>query len=107
MSPTQIRIFMAVVLIAFLGVIIAIGTVAGKVSYISADTILEENQGVKIPRYRLNVAIETHENYRPNSEIRLIPGMTAQLDIKSGTRTIFSYLTRPLTKTLDEALTEK
>ena len=83
------------------------GTVAGKVSYISADTILEENQGMKIPRYRLNVAIEPQENHRPNSEIRLIPGMTAQLDIKSGTRTIFSYLTRPLTKTLDEALTEK
>lgn len=83
------------------------GTVSGKVSYISADTILEENQGIKIPQYRLNVAIDLPENQPTYSAIKLIPGMTAQLDIKSGSRTIFSYLTRPLTKTLDEAFTEK
>ena len=88
-------------------IILSLAPVSGKVSYISADTILEENQGIKIPQYRLNVAIDLPENQPTYSAIKLIPGMTAQSDIKSGSRTIFSYLTRPLTKTLDEAFTEK
>jgi len=37
----------------------------------------------------------------------LQPGMTAQVDIKTGTQSVFDYLTKPITKTLSESMGER
>jgi adhesin transport system membrane fusion protein len=33
--------------------------------------------------------------------------MTVTVDIKTGTRTVFEYITKPITKTISESLSEK
>ena len=40
-------------------------------------------------------------------EIVIKPGMTASVDIKAMERTVLSYLTKPITKTLSEGLGER
>jgi multidrug efflux pump subunit AcrA (membrane-fusion protein) len=35
------------------------------------------------------------------------PGMTATLEISTGSQTVLSYLTKPVTKTLSESLGER
>ena len=39
--------------------------------------------------------------------LQLIPGMTAQVDIVTGKRSIISYISSPITKTLTSAFKEK
>lgn len=46
---------------------------------------------------------------RPKSKgerIEIQPGMTVVAEIKTGTRTVFDYLTKPITKTVSESLIE-
>jgi multidrug efflux pump subunit AcrA (membrane-fusion protein) len=40
-------------------------------------------------------------------EINLTPGMTAQVDIITGDRSVLTYLTKPIIKTFSEAFHEK
>ena len=40
-------------------------------------------------------------------EIIIKPGMTASVDIKALERTVLSYFTKPITKTLSEGLGER
>ena len=42
-----------------------------------------------------------------SDEIVIKPGMTASVDIKAMERTVLSYLTKPITKTLSEGLGER
>lgn len=83
------------------------GYLKGRVTYISADTILEESRGIKVPYYRVYVAIDSSTTSLEKPTFDLIPGMTVALDIKAGRRSVLSYLTRPVTRALDQALTER
>ena len=40
-------------------------------------------------------------------QIEIRPGMTATLDIKTGTRSVLSFLMKPLTKTFGDAMGER
>jgi multidrug efflux pump subunit AcrA (membrane-fusion protein) len=40
-------------------------------------------------------------------KLALVPGMEAQVDVITGKRTILSYVTAPITATLQEAFTEQ
>ena len=42
-----------------------------------------------------------------SDEIKLRPGLTATVEIKALDRTVLSYLTKPLTKTLNQSLGER
>jgi len=85
------------------------GAGKGVVSYISPDTISEEGaDGRKDVFYRVNVEVEVSD-MRPKKQgerIEVQPGMTVVAEIKTGTQTVFDYLTKPITKTLSESLTE-
>jgi adhesin transport system membrane fusion protein len=84
------------------------GVLHGEVSYISADTIAEMVQGVEQPYYR--VQIKTSSEWlagHGKDSIRVQPGMTASIEVATGRRTVLNYLSKPITKTLDESLGEK
>lgn len=72
------------------------GTLNGKVSDVSADTLLDEREG----RY-YRVMLEAKGN---NQDIEILPGMTAVADIVVGKRTVISYLLSPLLRFSDRAL---
>ncbi|MCC6219184.1 MAG: HlyD family type I secretion periplasmic adaptor subunit [Aquabacterium sp.] len=84
------------------------GALPGEVVYISADTLTEEVRGSEQPYYR--VQIKTHARHlvgRENQRIVIQPGMTSSVEIKTGSSTVWRYLTKPITKTLHESLGER
>lgn len=84
------------------------GAMNGEISYISPDTLEENTAQGKHPYYRALVLIREAEFKSRNTEdIEIRPGMTANIDIKARERTVFSYLTKPVTKTLGQAFGER
>jgi adhesin transport system membrane fusion protein len=85
------------------------GAGKGVVSYISPDTLSDEGaDGRKEVYYRVNVEVDVSD-MRPkkqNERIEIQPGMTVVAEIKTGSQTVFDYLTKPITKTLSESLSE-
>ncbi len=85
------------------------GSGAGSVSYISADTLTEQSPRGEVSYYRVHVSVDAAEmqQRRPQERIEVQPGMTATVEIKTGENTVMRYLTKPITKTVSEALTER
>ena len=44
---------------------------------------------------------------RPEEPMVITPGMTVTVEVRTRDRTVFSYITKPITKTLSESLTER
>ncbi len=84
------------------------GALEGVVNYISPDTLNEEVRGVDQPYYRVHIKTGGHNLVGLNNErIEIQPGMTATVEIKTGKKTVLSYLTKPITKTLSESMGER
>jgi adhesin transport system membrane fusion protein len=83
------------------------GSFAGRVDYISADTLREDTKQGEQTYYRVKISMSKNAlvSHKGNT-IELQPGMTAQVDIRTGTQTVLSYLTKPITKTLSESMGE-
>ncbi len=83
------------------------GAMNGTVNYISPDTLIEQTPKGEEPYYRVLVVITGAEFEGREDEIVIKPGMTASVDIKAMERTVLSYLTKPITKTLSEGMGER
>lgn len=84
------------------------GGVEAKVIYVSADTLKEESsQGEEI-YYRVHVIpLQLPITTTIGRKVEMLPGMTAQVSIKTDKRTVMDYLLKPLRKTLSQAFGEK
>ena len=85
------------------------GTIEGSVVFISGDTIVENNaRGAEETFYKAHIAVPKGRiTTSVGKEINLIPGMTGQVDIKTGDRTVIKYMLKPIVKTLDSSFGEK
>jgi membrane fusion protein, adhesin transport system len=83
------------------------GELKAKVSYISSDAITESSIRGEMAFYRVRIEIAKDELTGRQKEIALRPGMTATVDVKSGNRTVLSYLIKPISKMMHESLNEK
>ena len=83
------------------------GAMTGTVNYISPDTLMEKTPKGEEPYYRVLIVITGVEFKGREDKIVIKPGMTASVDIKAMERTVLSYLTKPITKTLSEGLGER
>ncbi len=84
------------------------GIFNGKVAYISPDTLKEKtSEGEKL-YFRVQIELNQQQLMsKIGKEINLTPGMTAQVDIITGDRSVLTYLTKPIIKTFSEAFHEK
>lgn len=84
------------------------GTLNGHVVYVSPDTLLDETRQGAVPYYRVHVALDdaVFKGDRSNA-IHVKPGMTATVEIKANTRTVLSFLVKPIAKTLQESMGER
>ena len=84
------------------------GSMNGSVSYVSADALTEDTKAGPTTYYRAKINIGESQ-FKGNSakDIEVKPGMTATVDIKTGSRSILSYILKPLTKTLYQSMGEK
>jgi adhesin transport system membrane fusion protein len=84
------------------------GAMNGVVTYVSPDTLVEESKAGPVTYYRIKVSIgEAEYKGKAIGDIEVRPGMTATADIKTGLRSVLSFILKPLTKTLNESLGER
>ncbi|MFM7000894.1 MAG: HlyD family efflux transporter periplasmic adaptor subunit, partial [Limnohabitans sp.] len=84
------------------------GGMRGTVSYISPDVLTEESKQGPVTYYRVRVMITgTEFTGDKASQIQVRPGLTASVEIKAMERTVLSYLTKPLAKTVSMSMGEK
>ncbi|MBU1464790.1 hemolysin secretion protein D [Marinomonas sp. UCMA 3892] len=84
------------------------GGVEAKVVYVSADTLKEESSKGEEIYYRVHVIpLQQPITTTIGRQIEMLPGMTAQVSIKTDKRTLMDYLLKPLRKTLSQAFGEK
>jgi adhesin transport system membrane fusion protein len=84
------------------------GDLPGTLTYISADTLTEDLRQGEQPYYRVRVRTMGRKfSGAPEKDLEIQPGMTATVEIKTGTNTVLNYLVKPIVKTLQLALKER
>lgn len=78
------------------------GRIDGNIMSISADAISDPQTGEQF--YLADVSISGMLYEDDGSEVTLLPGMVASIDVLSGKRTILDYFWQPIAKTKDKAL---
>lgn len=73
------------------------GTLNGTIEYISPSAIVNEDLGVV---YKVKIKFDKEQN----KNIKILPGMTTTLEIKSGKKKIIEYFLESFEKTIDNAL---
>lgn len=86
------------------------GAAEGEVIFVSPDTTVAPREGGgQDSFYRVQLAVDTStmRPKNPGERIVIQPGMTATAEIKTGSTTVFRYLTKPILKTTSESMTER
>lgn len=84
------------------------GDLPGTLIYISADTLSEDLKQGEKPYYRARVRTNGRKfSARSDANLEILPGMTATVEIKTGSNTVMHYITKPVVKTLQESLGER
>lgn len=84
------------------------GSLPGKLTYISADTMSEDLKQGEQAYYRVQVKTESVQfERRANETLSLQPGMTASIEVKTGQNTVLMYLLKPIVKTLNNSMGER
>lgn len=81
------------------------GGLRGEVLQVSADSVYDE---VERETY-YTVLIETDRSYlsRGGQRLPIVPGMICDVEIITGRKSVLSYLMKPITRGLSEAMTER
>ena len=84
------------------------GDLSGTLTYLSADTLVDNSDSGTVPYYRAQVTT-TGDRFSKQAlpGLEILPGMTATVEIKTGRSTVLSYLTKPLVKTVSESFTDR
>jgi adhesin transport system membrane fusion protein len=74
----------------------------GNVISISADALSDQQTGQQY--YLVDVSLEGTLYEADGTEVTILPGMVASIDVLSGKRTVLDYFWQPIAKTKDKAL---
>ncbi|MFZ3053815.1 MAG: HlyD family efflux transporter periplasmic adaptor subunit [Sulfuricurvum sp.] len=84
------------------------GIFHGTVKYISPDTLVEKTERGDKNYFRVLIALDqTQLVSKAGKKIEIAPGMSAEVDIITGSRSVLAYLTKPVTKTFSESFHER
>jgi membrane fusion protein, adhesin transport system len=81
------------------------GSLKGEVKFISADTFEDERRDGE-PYYRVTLSVDLDSLTDRQQGIEIRPGMRAQVELQTGSKTILQYLMKPLYKS-QEAFRER
>lgn len=82
------------------------GSLKGKVENISPDTLREDRKAGEETFYRVLVSTGQSRLVHQGQALPIMPGMTGNVDILTGRRTVFDYFLRPVLK-IEEAFRER
>ncbi len=84
------------------------GAAPGTVTYVSADTLKEQSERGTEVFYRVHVKPDGPPVLTATGRtLEIVPGMTAQVNIQTGRRSLMDVLLKPLRKTLNESFGER
>jgi arylsulfatase A-like enzyme len=81
------------------------GGLDATVEEISADAITDEQRGESF--FRVRVRTEKNHLGVDHDPLPIIPGMTTQVDIMTGEKTVLNYLLKPIRRAQERALRER
>jgi adhesin transport system membrane fusion protein len=84
------------------------GGIEGVVEHISADAIIDDRPGVRPDAFylvRVRTRGPSHDAH--HGGLRILPGMQATVDIRTGRRTVLQYLMKPILRAKQTALRER
>ncbi|MBU0643945.1 MAG: HlyD family type I secretion periplasmic adaptor subunit [Alphaproteobacteria bacterium] len=74
------------------------GSLKGKVQVVSADTFKDERDSKAEPYYRVTATVDLSSLTERQQQIEIRPGMRAQVELHTGSKTFLQYLLKPLYK---------
>lgn len=80
------------------------GSISGTVRRISPSTYLDEHRN---PYYRAEIRLSKYYLADQPAALRIIPGMTVQADIRTGSKSILDYLVKPISRGFATAFRER
>jgi len=80
------------------------GGLEGQLEQIGADSTTNDKGETY---YTVHVRTAANTLKHKGEDLRIIPGMVAQVNIMTGSKTVLQYLTKPLTRMRHDALTER
>lgn len=83
------------------------GGLEGKVEHIGADTKIDDTNSREPSYYEIWVRTDKKQLEKNGKNLRIIPGMTATVDILTGDKTVFDYIMKPILKAKQVALRER
>lgn len=84
------------------------GALNGTLDYLSSDTLSEQGpNGQVTSTYKARVSFDSRQ-VNPKLNVKeLKPGMTASVDIQTGSRSVLTYLLKPISKAFQGAATQR
>ncbi len=84
------------------------GIFDGEVIYISPDALKEKTSEGEKSYFTVRIKLDNTELVsKTGKKIEVTPGMTTNVDIITGNRTVFEYIAKPIIKTASEAFHER
>lgn len=80
------------------------GSLDAKVAQIGADTFTDDKGN---SFYRIQVRTKKSYLTKGNKRLPIIPGMIAQVDIRTGEKSVLEYILKPFNKMLNQSMTER
>lgn len=81
------------------------GALKGRIEHISPDAIADEENRERY--YLIKVRTDSNVMTTRDGELKILPGMAAEVDVLNGKRTVLAYLLKPLAEVGDKALREQ
>ena len=81
------------------------GGLVGKIEYVSADSMQPQQGGD--PYYVAHVRTASNSIAYHGRELRVMPGMTASVDVLTGKRSVLAYILKPVNRARERAMTER
>ena len=84
------------------------GVLKGIVSYISPDAITEQSPQGEMLFYRVQISLaDVDSQHLHGRAIKIQPGMTVGIDIRTGRKSVLNYLIKPVVKVFHESMSER
>jgi adhesin transport system membrane fusion protein len=84
------------------------GTLTGRLTYLSSDTLVEQGSGGQSNiYYRAHILMEPQQANPKLTLGQLKPGMTATLDFQTGKSTVLAFIAKPILRAFSGALTQQ
>jgi hemolysin D len=80
------------------------GIISGKVTHVSRDAIQDEKKGLI---YMVKILINNKSIFIDGKNIKLSPGLSVKIEIKTGFRSVIQYFLSPIIKHIKESLNER